>query len=205
MSTQRLLVTELPIHPEHAAEAGEAWAKATAGTDQHAYIREDGAALLLVTDSERTPPPTTATPKDHLWEEMATFAEGDFRRELVELIEEPKPSGSALPETKHIQLRHVEVPPSTYPAYRQWREETIFDVVRHAPEVASFAAYHTVLSTRPGVVFVSAFDGDVEDYRKVFSSERYRKIVSDAGSSYITGGNNGLATHIYHRLPQPTS
>lgn len=125
---------------------------------------------------------------------------GDVRRELVDLVELVKSAEDALPQTPYVQLRHVEVVPDRMTDYRKWREETIFDVVRSHDEVESFAAYHSVISGVPGVMFVSGFSCAPEAYAAVFNSDRYKTIVQQAGDGYITGGTDGLYTRIYNSL-----
>jgi hypothetical protein len=115
-------------------------------------------------------------------------------------VEAPKPERAALPHTDYLQLRHVEVRPPMYRAYRQWREETIFDVVRGSDDIEVFLAYHSVLSTEPGVMFLSGFECAPEQYQRTFTSERYQQIVRQAGDNYITGGERGLYTRIYRRI-----
>lgn len=89
--------------------------------------------------------------------------------------------------------------------YRQWREKTIFDVVRNADEVQAFLAYHSVVSGQPGVMFISGFSADPENYNAVFASDRYRQIVQEAGDRYITGGANGLYTRTYRAFAQTSA
>ncbi|RCV88365.1 hypothetical protein [Billgrantia montanilacus] len=132
---------------------------------------------------------------------VAEHLVGDVRRELLDFVEAPKDIATLLPATPYIQLRHVEVKPEAMDGYRQWREETIFDVVRSADEVQVFLAYHSVVSGQPGVMFVSGFSADPESYNAVFASDRYREIVQQAGDRYITGGSDGLYTKIYRALP----
>lgn len=128
---------------------------------------------------------------------LAPYLTGDIRRELLEFVEAPKPTMGLLPETPFVQLRHVEVKPNQMQAYLDWRERTIFDVVRTHDEIEVFQAYHSVISAQPGVMFISGFSGSTEAYDAVFTSERYRKIVRQAGDAYITGGSEGLYTKIY--------
>ena len=123
---------------------------------------------------------------------------GDVRRELLRFVEAPKPCRSPLPETPHLQLRHVEVAPSVMRGYRAWRENTIFDVVRAAPEVETFLAYHSLISSQPGVMFISGFSSHPDDYSAVFSSSTYQEIIREAGQSYIVGGPDSLYTKLYH-------
>lgn len=201
MSASFLLVTELPVDPALINEAEEAWLSLNSDSPgrQRLLFRHEGNDSLLelavlIRWEDLAAEEATRTEQ---WDNLAAFAAGDFRRQILELVEEPKPTVGQLPDTDHIQLRYVEVKPAVYEAYRAWREETIFDVVRNAPEIASFSAYHTVISTQPGVVFVSGFNVNADAYRAVFSSQRYRAIVQAAGDNYITGGNNGLFTKIY--------
>lgn len=130
---------------------------------------------------------------------FASHMTADVRRELLTYVEAPKPCVCALPETDYVQLRHVEVPPPRSEAYRKWRAETIFQVVQSSAPVEVFLAYHSLISGQPGVMFISGFSGDVNDYKSVFESEQYREIVRQAGDDYITGGADGLYTRIYAR------
>lgn len=132
-------------------------------------------------------------------ERFASHMNADVKRELLAYVEAPKRCTSPLPETDYVQLRHVEVPPPRRAAYRAWREETIFQVVRDNAEVEVFLAYHSLVSSQPGVMFVSGFSGPVQDYKAVFENEKYREIVRQAGDQYITGGPGGLYTRIYQR------
>ena len=134
---------------------------------------------------------------DNDWQRFSGVMVGDVRRELLQYVEAPKPTDSLLPDTDYIQLRHVEVLPQRMQAYRRWREETIFDVVRRNDEVDTFLAYHSLISGQPGVMFIAGFSGDPAAYQQVFSSSRYKDIVQQAGTSYITGGNDGLYTRLY--------
>lgn len=203
MSAPYIQVTELPVDPEHIDEAEKTWLSLGSGPgcqERTLYRHERNDGLMELAAFDAWPDiASLAGDRATQWSSLERFASGDFRREILERIEEPKPTPGPLPTAQHLQMRYVEVRPPVYDAYRQWREETIFDVVRAAPEVATFSAYHTAFSTRPGVMFVAGFDADVDDYRAVFSSERYKGIVQAAGDNYITGGNQGLATRIFTR------
>ncbi len=134
-----------------------------------------------------------------LWESVSEDLVSDFRRQLLEFVEAPKDVADPLPQTPYVQLRHIEVKPREYTAYREWRESTIFDVVRRAEQVKAFLAYHSLLSTEPGVMFVSGFECEPEEYQKVFTSPEYQQIVQQAGDRYIVGGESGLYTRVYKR------
>lgn len=128
-----------------------------------------------------------------LVDSMKNFVVSDLHQQIFSLVEAVKPSESRLPTSEKLQLRYIEVPLSVKEEYLNWREETIFDVVRNAPEVKYFQAYNTLLSTQPGVMFFSEYEGDTETYMNtVFRTERYNKIVKDAGDKYISGGEDGL-------------
>ncbi|CAQ85855.1 MULTISPECIES: hypothetical protein [Photorhabdus] len=135
------------------------------------------------------------------FQSFSSILKGDIRRELLKFVEAPIDSEDELPVTEYIQLRHVEVPAENYKEYRQWREETIFNVVRENKEkITSFEAYHSLISGQPGVMFISAFNVDKESYLEVFTNERYLNIIQQAGDNYITGGNGGLYTRIYRSI-----
>lgn len=141
---------------------------------------------------------------DQQWAKTQPFLAGDVRRQVLRFVEAPKDCATPLPQTAHIQLRYVEVKPPRYGDYRKWREETIFSVVRSASVVDVFLAYHTLISTKPGVMFISGFDADVARYNGVFQSDKYREIVRQAGDSYITGGQARLWTQIFQAIGEDT-
>lgn len=203
MSAPFIQVTELPVTPDLINDAEQTWLglDTAAGCRERALYRHEVGDSLLELAAFDTWPDVASLTSDRTaqWDALKGFAAGDFRREVLERVEEPKPTSGLLPDAQHLQMRYVEVRPPVYDAYRQWREETIFDVVRSAPEVSTFSAYHTAFSTRPGVMFLAGFDGNVKDYRAVFNSKRYQDIVQAAGDNYITGGNQGLATRIFVR------
>ena len=134
------------------------------------------------------------------WLQLGMNLSGDFKRQLLRYVEAPKNIDTALPETRYIQMRHVEVKRAVYQDYLVWRDRTIFEVVRQAPEVEVFLAYHSLISSEPGVMFVSGFSGLPEQYESIFTTPAYKEIVAQAGNRYITGGERGLYTKIYRAV-----
>ncbi|MGW0466441.1 hypothetical protein ACWDX6_14335 [Streptomyces sp. NPDC003027] len=204
MSASLIVTSELSVKPDRADEAAAAWLRLHRDTPEceRALFRAlDGTSLL-----EFTPLSAVADVESlrgdwqRQFEELAPFAEGDFCRELLEFVEAPKPTDLPLPATRYVQMRHVEVKPAQYQAYRTWREETIYDVVRGHDDAEVFLAYHSVLSSAPGVMFISGFDCSPERYNTAFTSPRYQEIVQQAGDRYITGGDRGLYTTFYERV-----
>lgn len=205
MSSPVLLITEVTPKPGALSTLAAAWATLptpASAVQRAVYIAHDDSTVL-----ELTALPDVSSVfalRDH-WEaereHLGLQLASDFRRQVLEFIEAPKNCAEPLPATPWLQLRHVEVPPAVHDDYLAWRERTIFDVVRNSPEVEVFLAYHSLISTEPGVMFVSGFSGDVQAYGAVFSSPRYQQIVREAGSQFITGGDKGLYTKIYRRLP----
>lgn len=134
------------------------------------------------------------------FESFSPYLSGDIRREVIKFVEAPIRNKNILPKSRYIQLRHVEVPPEKYEAYRAWRAETIFKVVHDNKEnITSFESYHSLISGHPGVMFVSAFDVDKDVYVEAFTNERYKKIIREA-DNYITDSNGGLYTRIYRAI-----
>lgn len=76
-----------------------------------------------------------------MFHRLSDVLSGDIKRELLTFIESPIDNPQDLPNSKYVQLRHVEVPADNYCQYRQWRDETIFNVVReNKDKIESFEA-----------------------------------------------------------------
>jgi len=133
---------------------------------------------------------------------VAHAVQGDLRRQLHRFVESPKPVGDGLPNTSYIQLRRVEVRPSRHAAYREWRERTIFNVVRRSPAVTTLLAYHSYVADFPGVLFVTGFE-DPQQHDASFSTPEYHDILRQARAEYITesGGDAGLHTRTFALIP----
>lgn len=204
MSTQVLLITELTPKAGAIHQVSRAWAALPVPkgvVQRRVYEALDGSVVLELAALESLDDLAVLQPSwSAAWDKLGPDMASDFRRQIVTFVEAPKDTTDALPATPYVQLRHVEVPPGNFSDYRAWRERTIFDVVRSAPQVEVFLAYHSILSTEPGVMFVSGFSGSVDDYSAVFNSPRYQQIVREAGNQFITGGSNGLYTRIYRHV-----
>ncbi|MBZ5876800.1 hypothetical protein [Chromohalobacter israelensis] len=198
MPSQILLISRYPVKPGQAEVLAT---KLGRGEASCIFVSLDGAEVIELRALESKLELNTLTAKTMpVAQSVAESLVGDVRRELLGFVEAPKDIDTLLPETPYIQLRHVEVKPEAMGGYRQWREETIFDVVRRADEVEVFLAYHSIVSGQPGVMFISGFSADLESYNAVFASDRYREIVRQAGDRYITGGSEGLYTKTYRVL-----
>lgn len=203
MPASMLMVTEVATGEGSTDQAAAEWSRlrAETGSDNVLYRAVTADALLeltALTDLEQLT--KEAELFDRQFDELAPFVTGDFRRQVLAFVEAPKSTDTAIPSTRYVQMRHIEVPPGVFADYREWRERTIFDVVRRAGEVEVFLAYRSLLSTEPGVMFVSGFDVDPDRYAAVFSTPEYQEIVRQAGSKYIAGGERGLYTTIYERV-----
>lgn len=204
MSTHTLLITELTPKSGAARRVSDAWAALPTPKNvvqRRIYEALDGRAVLELAALDSLSDAMTLQPSWSVaWDKLGPDMASDFRRQLLAFVEAPKDTAEALPATPYLQLRHVEVPPGQFADYRAWRERTIFDVVRSATQVEVFLAYHSVLSSEPGVMFVSGFSGSVDDYGAIFNSPRYQKIVREAGDQFITGGDRGLYTRVYRHV-----
>ncbi|MBC7859544.1 MAG: hypothetical protein H7Z39_12370 [Burkholderiaceae bacterium] len=204
MASTILLITESFPTAESFDAVANAWAaqsKPAACSARKVYtaIDESSCLELIALDNIAQ----VAELENHFqqsWSLTGLSLQADFQRQLLRFVEAPKDVDGAIPATPYIQLRHVEVRPPVYPDYLSWRERTIFNVVRNADEVEAFLAYHSVVSSEPGVMFVSGFSCPVEQYTSVFNSDHYKDIVAQAGNQYITGGERGLYTKIYHAV-----
>ncbi|SER21226.1 hypothetical protein [Actinokineospora terrae] len=199
MAATTLLVTEVTTAADALDAAAKQWAEIR--PEGHLFRSLEGSTLLRLTPLAGVEALAGETELfEREFAELAPYVAGDFRRQVLTFVEAAKSTEDAVPLTRYVQLRHIEVPPGVFADYRKWREGTIFDVVRRAEEVEVFLAYHSLLSTEPGVMFVSGFDTTPERYGAVFASAEYQEIVRQAGSAYIAGGERGLFTTIYERV-----
>lgn len=188
VSNRQQALERLRENPVHAKEA--------------VYLdRGEGGILMLV----------FANSARELWSELESQAQrsrdgalkdlmtSDWSRQVLEYVTSAKSGGVPLEESRFVQLRYIEVPRRVYGEYSDWRENTIFAHVRGQKEIESFHAYHTVVSTEPGVMFLAGFSCSEDEYRRCFENPHYQAIVKEAGSRFIRDGVNGLYTRIYQR------
>ncbi|MDN3260899.1 hypothetical protein QWJ26_13975 [Streptomyces sp. CSDS2] len=202
MSAPLLLVTEAPVQADQLDQAVKGWLDVHAAhpDGRRLYRSLEDHALLELRPLNRLDD-LTALEDDArtLWDAVAPALAGDFRRQLHGFVEAPKDCADALPWTPYVQLRRVEVKPPVLDAYREWRERTIFETVRNAPESEAFLAYHSLLSTEPGVLFVAGFSVPPARHNGVFRTPAYDAILAEVREKYIVtqGGDRGLHTKTY--------
>lgn len=205
MSAQLLLATQVPVQNSAADQAVKIWQQLNddnGGTAQlYRSLDRDMLLELRALDSLDELPALQGQ-WSALWQALAPHLAGDFRRQVQEFVEAPKPTGLALPDSPYVQLRRVEVKPPVIADYRAWRDRTIFEVVRGAEESEIFVAYHSLLSTEPGVLFVAGFSVAPEVHNAVFRTPHYEEILVQARENYIVtdiGGDAGLFLETYAR------
>lgn len=203
MSATLLILNEVGVAPGKADEVLARWSELNDKEPldgRTLYRSVDGDDILEITPvKEVAELEALSAGWRRLWDTVSADLVSDFRRQLLEFVEAPKDTADPLPRTPYVQLRYIQVKPTEYTAYREWRENTIFDVVRRAGSVSTFLAYHTLLSTQPGVMFVAGFECEPQEYQKVFTSAEYQDIVQQAGDRFIVGGESGLYTRVYQR------
>ncbi|MFC9326844.1 hypothetical protein [Kitasatospora sp. NPDC057015] len=200
MTSPLLLVTEVPVDPAAVDQAIAVWREQTPVVAGAVLYRGVEASTLLeltpIADLGRLDG-LTARWRD-LLKALAPLSTGDARRQVLEFVEAPKPVEGELPATEYVQLRHVEVKPPVKEEYLDWRVDTIFAEVHKSEKIEAFLAYHSLLSTEPGVMFVSGFSCEPAEYLPTFASERYAEIAKQAHPHFVT--DQGLYTRIYRRV-----
>ncbi|WP_297420039.1 hypothetical protein [Clostridium sp.] len=121
---------------------------------------------------------------------IAEYTISDIHQDIHGFVDTVLPRESFVPQTKYMQLRQIEVPLSGIDDYLEWRKRTIFKYVQKNDKVKSFLAFHSVLSSTPGVLFVTEFEGDPDQYRNSFLTPEYQVIIKEAGHDHIKGGLN---------------
>lgn len=124
-------------------------------------------------------------------EDIAKYIESDIHQEIFGLVDKVKARNRFIPKTEYMQLRTIEVPLSGIDEYLNWREQRIYKYVNKNELVKSFLSFHSVLSSTPGVLFVSEVVGtDINKYRESFLTDEYKIIIKEAGHDHIKGGLN---------------
>jgi len=204
MSAKYLLIAEITLKDGQIKAVASEWGNLPTpqGVVERALFRalDDSTALELSALSSINQIKALAPSWEQTWTRLGVNLASDFRRQLPTFVEASKDTNQPLPTTPYLQLRHVEVSPGCFDEYRAWRERTIFDVVRNSPAVEQFIAYHSVINTEPGVMFLSGFSVAPDVYAETFNSPRYQQIVQEAGDNFITGGERGLYTKLYQRV-----
>jgi hypothetical protein len=198
MPSPLLLVTEVPVDPASIDDVVRVWSQQLPSGGRLYTGVEAPTVLELTPIADLARIDDLAPTWTDLTKAITPMLTGDVRRQVLSFVEAPKPVDGELPTTPYVQLRHVEVRPPVLEEYRTWRDGTIFDVVRTTPEVEAFLAYHSVLSTEPGVMFVAGFSCPPEEYLPAFSSERYAEISRFAHGRYVT--ETGLYTRVYRSV-----
>ncbi|MGB8454883.1 MAG: hypothetical protein WCD89_21455 [Anaerocolumna sp.] len=125
-----------------------------------------------------------------LLDDMAPYMASDIHQGIYGLVDAVKERPAFVPTTNFVQLRSIEVPLSGIDTYLEWRKNRIYKYVKKNDKVESFLSFHSVLATEPGVLFVSAFEGDPDEYRNSFLTDEYKQIIKEAGHDHIKGGLN---------------
>lgn len=132
--------------------------------------------------------------------DQSKYMQSDFHQSIVGLVEEVLERKQLIPKTKYMQLRSIEVPLSNIDFYLEWRRRRIFEFVKRNDKVSSFLAFHSVFSTVPGVLFVTEFEGNPDEYRASFLTDEYKQIIKEAGHDHIKSGEQGLQTFEYEKV-----
>lgn len=132
--------------------------------------------------------------------DQAKYMQSDFHQSIVGLVEDVIRRKQLIPKTKYMQLRSIEVPLSDIDSYLEWRKRRIFEFVKRNDKVTSFLAFHSVFSTVPGVLFVTEFEGNPDEYRASFLTDEYKQIIKEAGHDHIKSGEQGLQTFEYEKV-----
>ncbi|QSQ20837.1 hypothetical protein JY651_37265 [Pyxidicoccus parkwayensis] len=111
----------------------------------------------------------------------------DFRRQLHGLRDVVKPSASSVPGAERLQLSRGEIAPRALDEYHAWRRDTLFPHVRSLEPVEGFAAYHSVMSTEPGFLFLAGYSGPAEKFQETQKTPAWQELTGHAASRYILG------------------
>ncbi|HEX5751608.1 MAG TPA: hypothetical protein VFZ09_35630 [Archangium sp.] len=121
----------------------------------------------------------------------------DYRRQIHVLSDVVKPPASPVPGGDRLQLTRAEIAPRKLGEYHAWRRDAFFPHVRAQEHVEGFTAYHSVLSTEPGTLFLAQFSCSFEEYLESQKAPAYQELTRHAASHYVLGA---VATSHWTRL-----
>lgn len=202
-ASKYLLVTEVNAVKESFNDCLAKWTDFSKGEQSRLYTNRSEEAIIELrafSDLTTLNELLVSSRYERLRKNLTPFLKSDLRQEVLEYKEDVVSQKELLPTSKYLQMRHIEVPLNVYSDYLSWREETIFNHVKKLETVDSFTAYHSILSTAPGVMFVSSFSCDPDQYLAGFMNDAYQEIVRQAGDRYIAGGVGGLYTKLYEAV-----
>lgn len=201
-----LVVMERDTHAGTIGQAVEAWnhSEAKRSLDQSVLyqgVLDDHLVLLYEVKSFEEIQRFIESDAFHAFiEQESEYMASDFHQAVVGLVEDVIHRDTLIPQTDYMQLRYIEVPLSDIDSYLLWRKRRIFAYVQQNDKVESFLAFHSVLSSTPGVLFVTEVRGDIDEYRESFLTPAYREIIQEAGHDHIKDGEGGLKTTEYKRV-----
>lgn len=206
MSANYIQLTQINVLPNKMDEVVESWHKMF-GNDKKNYelyfsYHDDKESILIITNLKDSPELflEKANKKEEILGKIINSCLiSDWRRQILKLEDSVKPLEIDLPASPFLQLRYIEVPICVYEQYLDWRKDTIFHHVKCQKDIDFFLSYHSVMSTEPGVMFLSGFSCAPEEYLSLFKTPKYYQIVKEAGDKYIAGGEKGLYTKLYKR------
>lgn len=210
MFNKYLLLSQINISPNQCSHVTKIWHRIfdIENNQYHLYENyESNNSILMITtldDAKDVFEKISHSKMIQFENEIREDMQSDWRHQVLSLEESIIPFNPILSISPFLQLRHIEVPLRVYSQYLNWRKETIFNHVKQQADIDFFLSYHSVLSTEPGVMFLSGFSCDPAVYLNLFNNEKYKEIVREAGDKYISGGEKGLYTHLY-RLSKHTS
>ncbi|MFZ5895436.1 MAG: hypothetical protein ACOY0T_30550 [Myxococcota bacterium] len=120
-----------------------------------------------------------------------------FRRQLYEVDEVVKAPVFVPSAAPYLRLTRMEVAQSALDQYVGWRKRSLFPHAAQHPGVAAFVAYQPVVSTEPGMLFLSAFSSP--ENGTLESTPEYSEWIREAGERYALGGSNAISTSVWQR------
>lgn len=205
---ERLLyIGEIAVAPgsgEHLAERFLAERESDAVAPRSVYRSSGGERILeLIALDGWTMLPSVLAARDRFAASVTPSLASDWHAQLLTFVEHLTPGAERVPRSPGLELRHIEVPLAVHAEYLHWRRSTLFPPLAGRPEIDEFTAYHSLLSTRPGVTFVVGFSTDPAAYRAAYETPEYREVLRQAGQHYIAGGLDSLHTEIFTRVASP--
>lgn len=120
----------------------------------------------------------------------------DFRRQ-VHVLRHAVRQASALPTAAALQLMRMEVTPQLSQSFQALREQTLYPHAEKSSVVESFLALDSVISTEPGVLYLTGFGCEKAKFVDEFATGSQREFVTEAASRFVIGGAAAIHSSLW--------
>jgi hypothetical protein len=120
----------------------------------------------------------------------------DFRRQVHTLRYCARQS-STLPTAASLQLTRMEVAPKLTQSHQALREQMLYPHAEKSSVVESFLAFDSLISTEPGVLYLTGFSCEKSRFVEEFATGRQREFLTEVALRFVIGGEAAIHSSLW--------